>query len=153
MRNKRAFHLLPSAINALGFSLIELMIALAISAIIAAFALPAYVDYVKRGHLAEASAALALYATQLENNYLANRTYGTGGNKNCSPQPINTNQYFTFACISNTSDTFTATATSKSTLHVDTPIVYSIDQNGTRTTTIGQSTQTCWAKDVKGNCP
>jgi type IV pilus assembly protein PilE len=62
-----------------GFTLIELMIAVAIVAILVGVALPSYRDYVVRGHLADASNGLALMRAQMERHYQDNRTYATVG--------------------------------------------------------------------------
>lgn len=62
-----------------GFTLIELMIAVAIVAILAGVALPSYRDYVLRGQLAEASNGLATVRAQMERHYQDNRTYATVG--------------------------------------------------------------------------
>lgn len=60
-----------------GFSLIELMIALAIIAILAAIALPAYQDSMRKGRRAEAQAALMDSAARQEQYFLDNKTYST----------------------------------------------------------------------------
>ena len=62
-----------------GFTLIELMIAVAIVAILVGVALPSYREYVIRGHLADASNGLALMRAQMERHYQDNRTYATAG--------------------------------------------------------------------------
>ena len=61
--------------SASGFTLIEVMITVAVIAIIAAVALPAYFDYVTRSRLVEARANLADMRTRMEQFFLDNRTY------------------------------------------------------------------------------
>ena len=58
-----------------GFTLIELMITVAILAIIAAVAIPSYTSYVDRGKRAEARAALLDIAARQERYYSNNRKY------------------------------------------------------------------------------
>jgi len=62
-----------------GFTLIELMIGVAIIAILAAVAMPAYTDYVRRSRLADASTGLATMRAQMERHFQDNRTYATSG--------------------------------------------------------------------------
>ena len=62
-----------------GFTLIEVMITVAIVAILAAVALPSYRDYIVRGHLTEASNGLATIRAQMERHFQDNRTYDTAG--------------------------------------------------------------------------
>ena len=47
-----------------GFTLIELMIAVAVVGILAMVALPSYNDYIRRANISEATAALAHHADQ-----------------------------------------------------------------------------------------
>lgn len=62
-----------------GFTLIEVMITVAIVAILAAVAVPQYKDYVTRGRLADASTGLATLKAQMERYYQDNRTYASVG--------------------------------------------------------------------------
>jgi type IV pilus assembly protein PilE len=58
-----------------GFTLIELMIALVIIAIIAAVGYPSYAEYVNRGKRAEGKTALLRAAQQMERYYSLNNCY------------------------------------------------------------------------------
>ena len=62
-----------------GFTLIELMIAVAIVAILSAVAVPSYRSYVIRGQLADATNGLATVRAQMERHFQDNRTFATVG--------------------------------------------------------------------------
>lgn len=62
-----------------GFTLIELMITVAIIAILAAVVVPSYQDYVRRGALSEAFSNLSDLRIRLEQFYQSNRKYGIDG--------------------------------------------------------------------------
>ncbi|HZW11981.1 MAG TPA: prepilin-type N-terminal cleavage/methylation domain-containing protein [Noviherbaspirillum sp.] len=62
-----------------GFTLIELMITVAIVAILAAVVVPSYSDYVRRSALNEAFANLSDLRVKLDQFYQNNRKYGTDG--------------------------------------------------------------------------
>lgn len=64
--------------KAKGFTLIELMIVVAIVGILAAVAYPSYVEYIKKGKRSEAKAGLLEAVQNLERYYSANGTYISG---------------------------------------------------------------------------
>lgn len=62
-----------------GFTLIELMITVAIVAILATVAYPSYRDYVVRGHLTDGVNGLATVRANMERHFQDNRTFATVG--------------------------------------------------------------------------
>jgi type IV pilus assembly protein PilE len=125
-----------------GFTLIELMIVVAIVAILSAIALPAYRDYVLRGQLTDARSQLSVWAARMEQFYQDNRNYGTSGGA-CGATIANT-QYFTYGCA-NTGQAFTLTATGTGSTA---GFSYTINQISARSSTVsaawGGSTYACW---------
>lgn len=93
----------PHSSVASGFTLIELMITVAIVAILASVAVPAYTSYLRRGQLPEATSFLSDYRVKMEQYYQDNRNYGTG---NCATGAVTPSwatftpgaKYFTFTC-------------------------------------------------------
>ena len=84
-----------------GFTLVELMIVVLIVGILAAFAIPSYNDYVRRGEISEASTFLSNYRVTMEQYYQDNRDYGNGACANGAvvAQPNGT-KYFSYSCTS-----------------------------------------------------
>lgn len=76
-----------------GFTLIELMIAVAIVGILAAIAVPNYSEYVKRASRVEATAALLDAANKQEQYFVDNREY-TSKFADLSLQSKTENQHF-----------------------------------------------------------
>jgi type IV pilus assembly protein PilE len=138
-----------------GFTLLEVMIVVAIVGILAAIALPNYSDYVKRGKIIEATQRLSDARTKFEQFYLDNRTYAGG----CAEPPqalgdLGGHSPFTLTCAA-TATTYTVTATGVPAQGMDALFVYTIDQTNTKNSTgpagwgagVG-----CWATRKDGSC-
>jgi len=81
-----------------GFTLIEVMIVVAIIGILSAIAYPAYTDYVRRSRIAEATGELSALRVRLEQFYQDNRNYGSTA-ANCGiGMPNAGNTPFTYVC-------------------------------------------------------
>ena len=137
-----------------GFTLIEIMIAVAIVAILAAVAVPNYTDYVLRGKLTEAVSGLSDMRVKMEQYFQDNRTYANAcAAGTVAPLPATTSN-FSFACSNLSTTGYTVTATGRGSM---TGFVYSIDQTNTRTT-VGVKTgwngtgSSCWVIKKDGSC-
>jgi type IV pilus assembly protein PilE len=129
----------------LGFSLIELMIVVAVIVVLASIAIPSYGDYVRRGKIAEATASLSDTRVKLEQFFLDNRTYV--GFANC---PTSTT-FFQYSCSPLTAATYTLTATGQNTMA---NFSYSLNEANTKTSsTIWTSgVQNCWIRSKGSAC-
>jgi type IV pilus assembly protein PilE len=142
-----------------GFTLIELMIAVAIVAILVAVALPSYRDYVLRGQLADARNLLSSTAARLEQFYQDNRNYGSTNAACGLAMPTNAN--FTFTCDwgsggapFGTDQAFLMTATGTGSTN---GFTFTINQRGEQRTTAvpsgwGTATINCWVTRKGGVC-
>ena len=138
-----------------GFTLIEVMITVAVIAIIAAVALPSYIDYATRGKLVEAKTNLSDMRTRLEQYFLDNRAYPTTCAAYASGAPP-TNTIYLPASIKNFAITCALTDTTYTVTATGLGFVFTIDQaNAKKTTTVpsGWSTSTvCWVSRKNGDC-
>lgn len=150
-----------------GFTLIEVMITVAIIAILASIALPSYNDYVIRGKLVEGTNALSTQRALMEQYYQDNRRYtnGDAGSGILSPcdeadqKKVNASlKSFTFSC-----PLVQDKPTQAYTLQVEgkgstVGFVYTINNNGNMETTAvpnsswGTSSTTCWIVRKGGKC-
>jgi type IV pilus assembly protein PilE len=81
-----------------GFSLLELMIVVAIIGILAGIAIPQYQDYLVRSKLVQAVSSLSDMRVRMEQFFQDNRTYvGACAAGTLAPLPANTAN-FTFSC-------------------------------------------------------
>lgn len=133
-----------------GFSLIELMIAVAIIGILSAVAIPAYQEYVKQGKTQEATSFLSNLRVQMEQYYQDNRTYV--GSTACSPG-AGTTKYFTFSCTAGPSLTAYTIAATGIAAQGMTGYSYTIDQDNAKTSVVpGGSGATCWIASKDESC-
>jgi len=134
-----------------GFTLIELMIVVAIIGVLAAIALTAYTDYVRRSQVTEAGVYLADYRIKMEQYYQDYKNYGTASCVDGANAPSWANfasaraKNFTFSCLLNGTVGYTITATGSAGRAVGHG--YTIDQSNNQRTTYykgSSSTASCW---------
>ena len=145
---------LTHAKNARGFTLVELMVVVAIVAILAAVAIPQYSDYVLRGALTEATSGLAQQRVSMEQYFLDNRTYAPAGTTPCTTV---TGKYFAITCVSAAAPTNTYTFTATGNAGVSAAgFTFTINETNARTTVIASpatwtaGTSTCWVTSKTG---
>lgn len=136
-----------------GFSLIELMVALVIASILAAFALPAYRDHMIRSAIPQATSGLSLFAMRMEEYYQDHHTYAS--DKNCGAStPVS--EHFNFSCSTVSSgQSYLLTATGNS--GDLSAVSYTLNQAGlARTIALSQGWGTvpvnCWITRRNGVC-
>lgn len=131
-----------------GFSLIELMIVIAVIGIIASIAYPSYTKHLQQSRRSEAVASMLNTQNKLEQFFAQNNTYPTSLAQLPSPPPSGAaqatsaglNYYYTYSRPTATSYTLTAIAASAAQLR-DTACSsnMTVDSQG------NQSPTTCWA--------
>ncbi|MEO8486783.1 MAG: type IV pilin protein [Betaproteobacteria bacterium] len=138
-----------------GFTLIELMIVVAIAAILAAVALPMYRTYVMRGRIIDATSKLSDFRVRMEQYFMDNRTYANGGNCGVADPTDTGDAAFTIACTGATAAAYTVKATGKSSAGM-TGFEYQILASGAKKTNAVPSGWTaatdCWSTRKDGSC-
>lgn len=146
-----------------GFTLIELMIVVAIIAILAAVAYPGYQDSIRRGRRAEAKALMVEAAQFMERRYTTNNScYDNPCGSNAAPAlPVDlrtiprneataSRQYYQITLGGVTRTTYTLTATPQNDQVHDTCLALTLNQAGTRTAAgkpaTDPTTQECWKR-------
>lgn len=129
-----------------GFTLIEVMVTVAIVAILASIAMPAYTAYIQRSRVPAGLDALQSYFTRMEQRF---QDVGSYANAAACAVALPVVQNFTVSCVISGGGTgYTATATGSGTLA---GYSYTINSTGTRTTAAhpkGLPAGNCWT--IKG---
>ncbi len=147
-----------------GFTLLEIMVTVATLAIVAAIALPNYIDYITRGKIVEATSRLSNMRVRLEQYFADSRQYPTGCVAPAAgPAPAGkiylpaSTKYFAFTCAL-TATTYTVTATGKASSGMA-GFVYTINQASVRNTASlppgwagAGASSTCWVTRKSGDC-
>ena len=139
-----------------GFTLMEIMIAVAIVAILTAIALPNYSAYVIRSKITEPTSELANMRVKMEQYFQDNRTYvGACVSTTIAPLPTPSNPNFDYTCPTLTLSSYGITATGKAGGPMA-GFTYNIDQDNVRTS-LGPSgwaatSGNCWIQRKDGSC-
>jgi len=151
-----------------GFTLIELMVAVAIIAVLAAIAIPNYSDYVRRGKIQEATSTLLAMRTKMEQYFQDNRSYTTPGAPVLAPctvgssVPVPTLRYFTITCPATATPATTYTIQADATDASITGLRFTINEGNVRATTVTPGSPieqagyannpNCWTIRKGGQC-
>jgi type IV pilus assembly protein PilE len=132
--------------NQYGFSLIEMMIVVAIIGLLASIAVPGYQDYVRSGNAAEAPANLANCRVQAEQFFQDNFTYVGFV---CVPSDA---QNFDYSVDNQSATTYTLKAAGRA-AHNMGNFEFTVNQDNAKTSkfdgTVGGS---CWLTSSSGSC-
>jgi type IV pilus assembly protein PilE len=142
--------------SATGFTLIEVMITVAIIAILAAVAIPSYTDYITRSKIQEATTSLLSMRTKLEQYFQDNRTFsGACAAGTVAPLPAGL-KYFTIDCPTrnDTQYLIQATGVAGSDMAL---FSFTIDQANNRVTASVPAgwnlpATSCWVMRKDGSC-
>jgi type IV pilus assembly protein PilE len=130
-----------------GFTLIELMIVVAILAILATWGYSSYRDTILKSHRSEGLGELLTIADKLERYYADQRTYvgATVGSAANAVHPASSeNGYYTFSITSATAVQFTLTAAPQGGQTDDTKCgTFTLTSQGARTAS-GTDADKCW---------
>ena len=142
-----------------GFTLIEIMIAIAVIAILSAIAIPSYTDYIRRARITEATAALANMQVKFEQFFQDNRTYaGACVAGTVAVRPVDT-PLFTYLCpvlnlqqYSITATGVTGSAMANFTFQMSMAPATGVVRSTTNVPTGWTTSATCWVLKKDGTC-
>ena len=130
-----------------GFTLIELMIALAVAAVLASIAFPSYLSQIAKGRRGDGKQALVELAQKLERFHTERGTYAgaTLGNGGLYPA-LSPSGYYSLSISSQTADGFVIAATPRSSQAGDACGALGYNQLGDRTVGAGAPLrlEQCW---------
>ena len=130
-----------------GFTLIELMIVLAVAALLSAVAYPSYVAQVAKGRRTDGKQALVELAQKLERFYSERGTYAgaTLGNSGIYPA-VSTGGYYALTITTQTVDGFVVAATPQGTQAGDACAALGYNQLGEQTVSTAATlpASKCW---------
>ena len=128
-----------------GFSLIELMIAVTIVAILAAIAVPSYSAYVRRANRSDATRTLSFIGQALERCYSQSFTYAACPQALPGTNPSAQGYYnVTLAVLSATTFNITAVPLTNPQLGDAQCTSFTVDQTGAQAMTGTADIKTCW---------
>jgi type IV pilus assembly protein PilE len=125
-----------------GFTLIELMITVAVVAILAAVAIPSYADHVRKSRRAQAKADMVEVAQQLERYHTVQNTY-VGFALPFAQSPRDGTARYTLGLGNQSASAFTLTVTPDAAQSKDKCGTMTLDQAG-RKTPNNTSVAGCW---------
>jgi type IV pilus assembly protein PilE len=158
-------------LQAKGFTLIEVMIAVLVVAVLAGIALPSYSDYVRRSKFAEATGNLADLRIKMEQYYMDNRRYSTDAAGGICGIPggltptASDARYFQYQCLSTNPNglgdqQFVITANGVAAEGLA-GISFTVDQANAKTTAVaggsdmanhGYAGGACWVRKKPAQC-
>jgi type IV pilus assembly protein PilE len=140
-----------------GFTLIEVMITVAIVGILAAIALPMYFDQITRSKIIDGTTKLGDFRSKMDKYFMDNRTYvNPPGGAVCgvANPAVSASDYFTITCGGASDTTYTITATGIAARGMG-GFTYTVNQINAKSSAGpgGHFTSaTCWALRKDGSC-
>lgn len=145
-----------AAVKTRGFTLIELLITVTVLGILAAIAVPSYMDYVSQSRRADAKTGLMQAAQIMERSYTTNGCYNKTSPANCVAQtgsdttaPASGSSYYTISFVTNslTSGAFTLQAVPTGAMTGDACGTYTLTSTGVQALTGNTLTVAdCWQR-------